>query len=455
MAVYDLTPIKVPLIETKYRTIKTALPVPESIPLFDKMAACEAGSMMGQPPVIWDRAKDFTIYDKWGNRWIDWSSGVLITNIGHGNAAICAAIKEAVDKPLLTTYVFPHQKRIELSEKLQKLSPDPDNYKVFLLSTGSEATENCIKLAKTYALNAHGPEKKYILSFNSAFHGRTMGAQLAGGIAGQKRWMIDHDNTFIHVPFPDGFYQEDTSFDVLLETLKQKNITPQAIAGVITESFQGVGPNFFPLEYATQLEVFCSSHDIVLIMDEVQAGFGRSGKIFTYQHYDITPDLIACGKGVSSSLPLSAVIGRKEIMELYPPGAMTSTHSGSPVCVAATLANLNEFADGNYLENAVELGGILENHLAKIHAAYPDVCARVSSKGLVGGILIVKPGTKTPDPKTAVKISTACFHRGLLMFAPVGVAGECIKIAPPLSITKDAFLESLEVLDESIVQVIG
>ena len=314
MAKYDLTPVDVPLVNTKYRNIKTKLPVPQSLAIFQTLAESEPVSMMGQPPVIWDRAEGFQIYDKWGNKWIDWSSGVLITNAGHGRKEIINAIRDLLDSSLLATYVFVHEKRAELTKMLQQISPDPANYLVFLLSTGSEATENCIKLAKTYAFEKYGPKKKYFVSFNNAFHGRTLGAQLAGGNARLKTWIVDEGSTFIQVPFPDGYKNENTSFDLFLATLNEQGIKPGEIAGVMTESYQGVGPDFLPVEYAQKLEAFCRENDIVTIFDEVQSGFGRTGKMFCYEHYGIKPDLIACGKGISSSLPISAVIGRKDIM---------------------------------------------------------------------------------------------------------------------------------------------
>jgi acetylornithine/succinyldiaminopimelate/putrescine aminotransferase len=205
MAKYNLTPVDVPGIHTEYRTIKTKLPVPESLKIFEILAQSEPVSMMGQPPIVWDKAEGFQVYDKWGNKWIDWSSGVLITNAGHGRKEIIKALKELLDRKLLATYVFIHEKRAELTKMLQGISPDPENYLVFLLSTGSEATENCIKLAKTYAIEKHGPQKKYFISFNNAFHGRTLGAQLAGGNAKLKTWILDEGKTFIQVPFPDGY----------------------------------------------------------------------------------------------------------------------------------------------------------------------------------------------------------------------------------------------------------
>ena len=240
MAEYSLTPVEVPLVDTKYRTIKTAIPVPESLPIFEALEKSEPRSMRGQPPVIWDKAEGCTISDKWGNRWLDWSSCVLIANAGHGRKEIKDALKEQVDQGLLATYVFVHEKRAELTSLLKDISPVPEDYHVFLLSSGSEATENCIKLAKTYAMEKHGAQKRYFISFKNAFHGRTLGAQLAGGMDKLKTWISDPDPTFVQVPFPDGYKNEDTSFDLFLNTLKEKGVDPAEIAGVMSESYQGV-----------------------------------------------------------------------------------------------------------------------------------------------------------------------------------------------------------------------
>ena len=456
MAEYDLTPVAVTPVKTKYRTIQTKLPVPESLPIFEELKRSEPRSMMGQPPIIWHQAEDFTVSDRWGNRWIDWSSGVLISNAGHGRKEIAAALRAVVDRPLLATYVFVHEGRATLTRMLREVSPDPQAYQVFLLSTGSEATENCIKLAKTYAMEKHGPAKRFFVSFQCAFHGRTMGSQLAGGSEKGKRWMGEaRDSSFVQVPFPDGYKNPDTSFELFLKTLADRKIKPAQIAGVMSESFQGCGPDFFPTEYARKLEAFCRQHDIVLIMDEVQAGFGRSGKMFTFEHYGIKPDLIACGKGISSSLPISAVIGRSDIMGLYTPGSMTSTHSASPLAVEAAIANLKLIKQEGLVARAAAMEKILMPALEKIQKRHAGVLGCLHGRGLVAGIQVVKPGTREPDSALATRINLACFHKGLLMFAPVGVAGECLKIAPPLTISEDALRESLEVFAAACDEVLG
>ena len=455
MAEYDLTPVRVPKVKTRFRTIRTAIPVPQSLPIFAELRRSEPRSMAGQPPVVWHTADHFTVSDRWGNRWIDWSSGVLIANAGHGRRSIGRAIKKLADRPLLATYVFVHEERAVLTRMLRELSPDPKRYQVFLLSTGSEAVENCIKLAKTYALETHGPHKKVIVSFRNAFHGRTMGSQLAGGMERLKGWMVDRDASFVQVPFPDGYKTQDTSFNGFLEALAKQNVSPDAIAGVLSETFQGVGPDFMPTAYARELEAFCRKHDSLLIMDEVQAGFGRSGKMFAYQHYGITPDLIACGKGITSSLPLAAVIGRSDILGLYPPGSMTSTHSASPLAVTAAIENLKLIKKEKLVARAAKLGNILCPALKRLQQRHADVLGCFQGRGLVAGIQVVKPGTREPDPALALRINVACFQKGLLMFAPVGIAGECLKVAPPLSISEAALRESIAVFEEAVEEVIA
>ena len=453
MLLYSRNPIKVPEINTKFRKIKTALPVPESMEIIERLEKFEPTSMSGQPPIVWDKAEGFQVYDKWGNMWLDWSSGVLITNVGHSHPKIIKALSKEVESKLLTSYVFYHEKRAELVELLQQDAPEGLD-KVFLLSTGSEATENSIKLARTYGVQKGGKEKHIIIGFNNAFHGRTLGAQMAGGIPSLKEWIINLDPGFVNVPFPDGFLQKDISFDVFLKSLEEQGINPKNIAGVISESYQGAGPFFMPKEYAKKLEAFCKENDALLIMDEVQAGFGRTGKWFTFEHYDIKPDLIACGKGISSSLPISAVIGRSDIMNIYPPGSMTSTHSASPLPVVAAIENIKVLKEEKLIENAAELGKILKERLLKIQEKHPSQIGYVTSEGLVAGLQIVKPNTKEPDKETAYKINEKSFQKGLLMFAPVGIGGMCIKIAPPLMITQEALEEGLDVLDEVCNEVL-
>lgn len=446
---YDITPKNVPAVETPYRRIHTPIPHPDSVPILERLLQHEPRSMSGQPPIVWDRAEGFTVYDRYGNHWLDWSSGVLVTNAGHSHPDVRAAIIDQAQSGLLHSYCFPNEERADLVEALLEVAPEGLD-KCFLLTTGAETTECALKLARSWGQRTGGPRKIGIVSFRQGFHGRTMGAQQMGPLGGGNQWIRNLDPDIHHVPFPDGYRVEDTSFELFLRTLEESGVTPDQIAGVITETYQGVGPDFMPVEYAQQLRDWCNQHGVVLIFDEVQAGFGRCGTFWGFEHYGVTPDLITCGKGITSSLPLGAVLGRREIMDQYDPGAMTSTHSGNPICCRAALASVRAILRENLTENARRMGELLMPGLQAIQRKHPDVVGCVHGKGLVAGLQIVHPGTKDPDHELAHLIIEKAFQRGLLFFAPVGVGGGCVKVSPPLCITADALQDGLTALDEAI-----
>ena len=450
---FPLTPVKVKPVSTKFRKLSGTIPARQAVKQLESLRAAEAQSMRGQPPVIWDRAEGVNVYDAFGNKWLDFSSGVLISNAGHGNKEIVKAILKQAAKPMLTSYCFPNQPRIDLVKKLVSLSPKGLD-KVFLLSTGGEGTECALKLMRTHGRKIGGDKKSVIVSYEGSFHGRTMGAQQLGGMAGGKAWIKNLDPEIVHVPFPDGFRCEDTSFALFESTLAKLGVDADNVAGVISETYQGIGPNFMPKEYAQALRKWCDAHKALLCFDEVQAGFGRCGKWFGFELYGVVPDLFCMGKGFSSSMPISGVVGRSEVMDIYGPNEMTSTHSGNPICCAAALANLNVIQQKKLVQNSAKLGKVLAAELNKIKARFPDVVGFAPSAGLVGGLLMVKKGTKEPNYDLAWNTIYNCFHKGLLMFAPVGLGGGCVKICPPLCITKEALLEGCAVLTESIEQAL-
>ncbi len=446
---FDLKPRDVGRVETKFRRIVTAIPAPGSLETLQTLSRCEPLSMAGQPPVVWDKAEGHQVYDRYGNMWLDWSSGVLVANAGHGAKAVRDAILRQAEKGLLHNYCFPSAERAELVKYLVEITPERLN-KAFLLTTGAEAIECAIKLSRTYGQKVGGREKIGIVSFEGAFHGRTLGAQMIGGIPALKRWIVNLDPALHQVPFPDGFRTEDTRFDRFVEALAEKGIRPSHVAGVILETYQGGGASFAPREYIQALARWCSEHDVILTFDEIQAGFGRTGRLFGFEHYDIVPDLICCGKGISGSLPLSAVIGRSDVMDLYGPAEMTSTHTGNPVCAAAALACVRRILEGGLIENAAAMGQILFEGLHRIAARHPGIIGAVHGRGLVAGLHIVQRGGQEPDGHLAFAIVEGAFRRGLLMFAPVGFGGATVKIAPPLTITEEAVHDGLSALGEAV-----
>ena len=445
--------IPVHLVETKHRRIATRLPAPETRPLLEDSNRCEPRSMGGQPPILWDRADGFNVYDPCGNKWLDFSSGVLVVNAGHGRKEIAEAIVRQARRGLLHNYCFPNDQRIALARRLCELAPEPLK-KVFLLSTGSEAIECAIKLMRTNGRQAN-PKKDVIVSYHNAFHGRTLGAQMIGGIPALKEWIAHHDPAMVQVPFPDGFRCQDTSFDFFQESLASLGVDPTCVAGVITETYQGGGASFGPPEYFQKMREWCDKWGVLLTFDEIQAGFGRCGRMWGFEHYGVVPDLMCLGKGISSCLPVAAVVGRPDVMDLYPPGTMTSTHTGNPICCAAALANIEVILADKLIENAARVGEVLHKQLWHQLGPFDSRIGAIHGKGLVAGVHVIKDDSQAPDKELAHKIVWHAVGRGLMLFSPVGLGGGTIKIAPPLCITEEAVTEGVSALADAFSDCLG
>ncbi len=448
---YGLTPKSVPHVETPYRKITTQIPVPETVSEREKLKRHEPRGMQGVPPIgiLWDHAEGFQVYDAYGNMWLDWSSGVLVTSAGHCREEIKQAIKDQLDSGLMYTYLFPHRRRIELIDKLLAITPKELDM-VLLLSAGGEATDRAFKFARSWGRRTGGDCKIGIVTFQGSFHGRGLGSQIIGGIPKLKEWIVNQDPSIVEVPFPGDFRCEDKSFSLFENTLKEKGISSDQIAGVISETFQGGNAALMPRQYAQDLSAWCKRENVLLVLDEVQAGFGRTGKMFGFEHYGVVPDMITCGKATTSSLPLSAVIGRSEIMDIDDP--VSSTHTGNPVTVAAAIANIDLIVHENLAENAARVGVFFKERLDELQAEFPDIIGAVLGQGLVYGVHVVKKGTTEPDGDLAFEIVRRCAEKGLLMFSPVGSGGAVIKICPPLTITREAVQDGMDALWESVME---
>jgi 4-aminobutyrate aminotransferase-like enzyme len=298
-----------------------------------------------------------------------------------------------------------------------------------------------------------GRGKHVIVSFDKAFHGRTLGSQLAGGIPSLKEWIVTPDRGFTQVPFPDGFRTPDTSFDFFMKSLAENGVDSQNVCGVILETYQGGSASFAPKEYMQALRSWTAAHGILLVCDEVQAGFGRTGTMWGFEHYGIVPDLALFGKGISSSLPLAAVAGRAGVMNLHPAGSMTSTHTGNPIACAAAMASMDLIVNEGLVENAKRLGEVLHERLRAMKLRHPQI-GDVAGKGLVAGLSMVRPGSMEPHPDAAFDLVWRTIQKGVLMFAPVGFGGATVKICPPLSITEAALEESLGAFEEAASEIL-
>jgi len=436
---FSYIPQKTSHITTQYRTIKTKIPVPESLSTLNDLQKYEPRSMHGQLPVVWDRAEDFQVFDKWGNCWIDFTSTIFVANIGHSNPKIIKALRKQLDQRLLHTYTFSHEIRAKFLKKLIEVAPTYLT-KAFLLSSGTEATECAIKLMRMYGQTINS-QKLGIISFKGGMHGRTITAEMLKGDYLSSSWIGYRDPNIHHLPFP---YSQKSNFLENIERLKQQDLKINTICGFMIESYQGWSAMFYPQSYIKDLYDFAKRHNILITFDDIQGGFGRTGKLFAYQYYDVKPDLVCLGKGLSGGLPLSALLGRGDIMDLPKLNSMSSTHSANPFCCAAALANLKEFHRKNLIEESARKGKILHAYLIELKKRYPTHISYVNGRGLLAAIVV-------KNAKFANQVCERAMQKGLLL---VHTGRESIKIGPPLTIPDDALIEGLDVLNESIMEVI-
>ncbi len=453
---------------------------PRTLELLAQSQKYEPRSMTEHVPIVWKRGERCYIEDIDGNVFLDFTSGVLVANAGHSHPRLVAAMKDQVGK-VVNSYDFVNEFRPELAQRLVEITP-PNLDKALILTTGSEVTEAAMKLARLHT------GRKEIVSFQGGFHGRTFGAMSAGG----KR---SGAATKGFGPFVPGFHQApfancyrcvfDKKFPdcMNLETNPRSWIkhsqslqtgstpycldyldwfteteTENDIAGVIVESYQGgAGSIIPPKEWMQGLAAWCKEHGIVLIADEVQASFGRTGKMFCFEHYGIEPNLLCLGKGISSSVPVAALVGESAIMDKLGPGTMSSTHGGNALSSRIALENINIIQDENLVENSAAMGEICKARFEEFKTKY-SCLADARGLGLVWGLEIGdvnNPIPKQPDAKTAKAIVHAAWKRGLLMIAPVGHYGNVLRLAPPLIITETELNGALDILEEAFAECAG
>lgn len=452
---FSRSPQQVPLVSTAHRTIKTAIPAPGTEQILDTLDRYESRSMHGQFPLIWDRAVDTSVFDIAGNRWIDFTSTIFVANVGHSNARVTTAMQAMMDEPIYSCYAYPNRKRAEYLQKLIEFAGKPFE-KAFLLSAGTEATEAALKLMRMHGQKL-GKRRRGIVCIEGNWHGRTLGAQMMSSNLAQRDWIGFQDADIHHIPFPYPWALNSQSPEALLEVgLKKLEAAgidlAHDVCGFMLETFQGWGAVFYPKEFVQAIEKVCRKHNILLAFDEMQAGFGRTGQRFGFQHYGVTPDLIACGKGMGGGVPLSGVLGRAEVMDLPDIGNMSSTHSANPLVCAAGLAVIEELEQRDLVGEAARKGELLFKCLTALQHRFPDRISALLGKGLIAAVLFRHPETGAPDGAFTSRVAERCMQKGLLV---VHTGRESIKIGPPLTIADDALLEGVDVLGEAIAEVVS
>lgn len=435
--------------KSKHISIKSALPAPGTNKLYKRLKKVESRSMHGQLPIAWESAKDFYIYDISGNKLIDFTSTIFVANVGHSNNRIKRYIKKTLDNNFLHSYVYINKIRANYIEKLIKFA-GKGFQKAFLMSSGTEATEAAFKLMRMYGIKKK-KRKLGIICFEGNWHGRTLASQMMSGNEDQKKWIGYKDKNIHHLPFPYPWDILDSESEKYLEAslskLKKKIDLKKDICGVMIETFQGWGALFYPKKYIKKLSEICKKNDILITFDEMQAGFSRTGKNFGFQHYDITPDLICCGKGMGGGVPLSGVIGRADLLDLPEIGNMSSTNSANPISCSAGLAVIEEIQKRNLTKESKIKGEILHRELNKI-AKLKKNLFKVYGKGLIAAMIFEK-NISNLEQKIKYFVER-CIEDGLLL---VYTGRESVKLGPPLIISKNAIKTAMNIIKKNILSV--
>ena len=396
-----------------------------------------------------DKSKNAELWDIDGNRYIDFSAGIAVVNTGHNNTHINNAIKDQVDKFSHTCFmVNPYESGVRLAEELNELVPI-DNARTMYVTTGAEAVENSIKIARAYT------KRSGVISFNGGFHGRTnMCLGLTGKNIPYKRGFGPFPNNIYHIPFPIEYYgiTIDDSLKAL-NNLFSSTILPEEIAAMIIEPIQGEGGfNAAPIAFLATLRDLCTKHGIVLICDEIQTGFARTGTMFATEQYNIEPDLMILAKGLAGGFPLSAVVGKAEIMDAA--GNLGGTFGGSPLGCVAALAVLEVIKAENLCQKALEIEKTVMTKLAELQQKYLSIIGDIRSSGAMIALELVKDGNpNNPDADLAKSIIRNAADKGLIILS-CGTKGNTIRILTPLTIENDILNEGLQILENVIDELL-
>jgi 4-aminobutyrate aminotransferase len=398
------------------------------------------------------RARNAELWDVEGKRYIDFAAGIAVLNTGHCHPKLVAAVQGQMEKFSHTAYqIVPYESYVQLAERINRLAPGRHAKKTAFFTTGAEAVENAIKIARA------ATKRSAVIAFNGGFHGRTMmGMALTGKVVPYKVGFGPFPADVYHAPYPCALHGVSVEHALqALQNLFKADVDPQRVAAIILEPVQGEGGFYMaPPAFMRSLRALCDQHGMLLIADEVQTGFARTGKMFAMEHYDVLPDLMTMAKSLAGGMPLSAVCGRAEIMDAPLPGGLGGTYGGNPVAIASALAVLDVIEEERLLERAVALGGKLRQRLHAVREAGVAQIAEVRGAGAMVAAEFLRPGTQLPDVDFTKLVQTRALEKGLLLLT-CGTYGNAIRFLFPLTIEDALMDEALDILEGALRAAAG
>jgi 4-aminobutyrate aminotransferase/(S)-3-amino-2-methylpropionate transaminase len=400
-----------------------------------------------------ERARNAELWDVEGKRYIDLASGIAVLNTGHSHPGVLAAVRAQLERFSHTCLTLtPYVSAVELAEKLNAVAPGDSPKKTVLVTTGAEAIENAVKIARAHT------GRPGVIAFHGGFHGRTnLTLGLTGKVSPYKQGFGPFPAEIYHVPFPNAYHGVSVEESLeALELLFAASIEPDRVAAIIIEPVQGEGGFYVaPTQFMASLRALCDRHGILLICDEIQSGFGRTGKMFATEYADIEPDLVTLAKGLAGGFPLAAVVGKADIMDAPIPGGLGGTYGGSPVGCAAALAVLDVIEQENLCQRAVAVGDSVVSRLKGMQAKFPGHIGDVRNLGAMIAVEWVKDGNASaPDSELTGAIVAAAAANGLILLS-CGIRGNVIRFLPPLTISDELLAEGMDLFEATLDALIS
>jgi 4-aminobutyrate aminotransferase/(S)-3-amino-2-methylpropionate transaminase len=437
---------------TRTIDLRTEIPGPRSREILDRIGRAVASPLAVTFPVVAESARGVTLVDVDGNTFIDFAGGVGTLNVGHSHPDVVAAAQEQLDRFSHTDFtVVPYEVYVELAERLGALVPISGPVKAAFFNAGTEAVENAVKFARL------ATRRTGVIAFEGAFHGRTyMSLSLTSKARPYKDGLGPFVPDVYRVPFPNAFRGISTA-DALaaLERAFAMQVAPESVAAIVVEPVQGEGGFVVaPPEFMAGLRRVCDRHGILLVADEVQTGFGRTGRFFACEHFGVEPDLICVAKSIAMGLPLSGVLGRASVMDAGHVGAVGGTYVGNPVAQAAALAVLDVIESEGLVERSAQIGDTIRARMFGWQERWPAI-GEVRGLGSMLAIEFVSDaGARTPAPELARQVVDAALERGLLLIT-CGVYGNCIRVLVPLVVTDAELEEALGAWEDALAAALG